>query len=61
MYEVTFAGFTRTPETVKKLKKSKLYRFKVNWLHFKRTIQYKHWYRLKYTFLDLLLNKNNLA
>lgn len=66
MYEVTYFGWTRTPDELKKLKDNKWYRFKTNWLFFKEGIKYLfRWWdwdlrELKHLFIGLFRNFKNL-
>jgi hypothetical protein len=57
MYEVDFTGWTRTPEELERIKSSKTYRLKLNWIRFYKAIKYRRldWY----IFWNLILNRNN--
>ena len=71
MYEVTWWGWTRTPEELKKLTDNKWYRFKMNWKFFYKntymTLRYlkfnnNFWwdmYGIWYFFLNFIFNRNH--
>lgn len=72
MYETTRFGWTRTPEELDKIKKSKVYRLRMNWVFLKNHAKYVfiHWewnFRtikwdfefLWYNFKNLIFNRNN--
>lgn len=58
MYEVTYAGFTLTPESLKRLKEDKKYRLKINWMHFWKGIKYGRTWSFWFNFWNLILNRN---
>lgn len=61
MYEVSYAGFLRSPNELEKYRKNKLYRLKINWNHFYQGIIQGRWYKYELwnNFLDVILNRKS--
>lgn len=56
MYEVNFAGWTRSPESINEMKKFRV-RWKQHFITFYKAIKYRRWTHFNYhTFKGLIFN-----